>query len=132
MSLGTDRQINTRRTYLVAAALTLLATLVFASSAGAIAPVQITLKEPAKDQTVAFTRRIVARRGGLRIAAQRDPLAGRKDLNLRSLSPRRGPGKEPRMAEVPVRPRAATLGAPNFTLPGRNRSRASLMRQSTP
>jgi hypothetical protein len=49
MSLMKDR-----RTYLVAAALALLATLVFVNSAGAIAPVQITLKEPAKDQTFAF------------------------------------------------------------------------------
>jgi len=50
MSLIKDRS----RTYLVAAALALLATLVFVSSAGAIAPVQIILKEPAKDQTFAF------------------------------------------------------------------------------
>jgi len=49
MSLMKDR-----RTYLVAAALTLVAALGFVSSAGAIAPVQITLKEPAKDQTFAF------------------------------------------------------------------------------
>src|ERR1700742_414477 len=49
MSLMKDR-----RTYLVAAALALVAALGFVSSAGAIAPVQITLKEPAKDQTFAF------------------------------------------------------------------------------
>jgi hypothetical protein len=46
--------VKDRRTYLVAAALALVAALVFVSSAGAIAPVQITLKEPAKDQTFAF------------------------------------------------------------------------------
>jgi hypothetical protein len=45
--------VKDRRTYLVGA-LALLATLVFVSSAGAVAPVQITLKEPAKDQTFAF------------------------------------------------------------------------------
>ena len=42
------------RTHLIAGALALVATLVFVSSAGAIAPVQIILKEPAKDQTFAF------------------------------------------------------------------------------
>jgi hypothetical protein len=46
--------MKTSRTYLVVAALALFATLVFAGSAGAIAPVQITLKEPAKDQRVTF------------------------------------------------------------------------------
>jgi hypothetical protein len=46
--------MKTPRTYFVAAALALVATLVFVSSAGAIAPVQITLTEPAKDQTFAF------------------------------------------------------------------------------
>src|ERR1700760_4418027 len=50
MSLMKDRS----RTYFVAAALALVATLFFVSSAGAIAPVQIILKEPAKDQTFAF------------------------------------------------------------------------------
>ena len=52
--MNKENQMKTARTYLVAAALALLATLVFVSSAGAIAPVQITLKEPAKDQTFAF------------------------------------------------------------------------------
>lgn len=42
------------RTYLVAFALALVATAVFVGSAGAIAPAQITLKEPSKDQTFAF------------------------------------------------------------------------------
>jgi hypothetical protein len=42
------------RTYLIAAALALVATAVFVSSAGAIAPVQITLKEPTKGSTVTF------------------------------------------------------------------------------
>ena len=42
------------RTYVVAAALALVATLVFVNSAAAVAPVQITLWEPAKDQRVAF------------------------------------------------------------------------------
>ena len=46
--------MKTRRTYLIAPALALVATLVFVSSAGAIAPVQITLKEPAKGSTVTF------------------------------------------------------------------------------
>jgi len=46
--------MKTLRTYLVAAALALVATLVFVSSAGAIAPVQITLKEPTKGSTVTF------------------------------------------------------------------------------
>jgi hypothetical protein len=54
MSLIKDHQMKIPRTCLVAAALALLAALVFVSSAGAIAPVQITLKEPAKDQTFAF------------------------------------------------------------------------------
>ena len=54
MSLTGDRQMKSLRTYLIAAALALVATLVVVSSAGAIAPVQITLKEPAKDQTFAF------------------------------------------------------------------------------
>jgi hypothetical protein len=46
--------MKTPRTYLVAAALALVATLIFVSSAGAIAPVQITLKEPTKGSTVTF------------------------------------------------------------------------------
>jgi hypothetical protein len=54
MFLIRHHQVTTRRVYVVAAALALVATLVFVSSAGAIAPVQITLKEPAKDQTFAF------------------------------------------------------------------------------
>jgi hypothetical protein len=42
------------RVYVITAALSLFATLVFAGSAAAIAPVTITLKEPAKDQRVTF------------------------------------------------------------------------------
>jgi hypothetical protein len=54
MSVIKSLQMKTPRTYLVAAALALVASLVFVSSAGAIAPAQIVLKEPAKDQTFAF------------------------------------------------------------------------------
>src|ERR1700733_1795688 len=46
--------MNIGRTHTVAAALALVATLVFVSSAGAIAPAQITLKEPTKGSTVTF------------------------------------------------------------------------------
>jgi hypothetical protein len=54
MSLIKDQRLGIPRACLIAAALALLVALVFVSSAGAIAPVQITLKEPAKDQTFAF------------------------------------------------------------------------------
>lgn len=46
--------MKTRRTYLAAIGLAVAATLVFVSSAAAIAPVQVTLKEPEKGSTFAF------------------------------------------------------------------------------
>jgi len=46
--------MNMSRTYSVAAAIALVGTLVFVNSAAAIAPVQITLTEPAKGSIVSF------------------------------------------------------------------------------
>lgn len=46
--------MRTPRTYLAAIGLALAATLIFVSSAAAIAPVQLTLKEPEKGSTFAF------------------------------------------------------------------------------
>jgi hypothetical protein len=46
--------MKTSRVYVSVAALALVVALIFVSPAGAVAPVQITLKEPAKDQTFAF------------------------------------------------------------------------------